>query len=331
MTVQIGHGPWNSGPLREWLTAHAAEVLLPGMRHDPWRPLTDPLLDAVARLAQVPRESLFLGAGASQLLHSILNLPCWSSVFVLWPEFALYRSIVRVSGKPLVRIPVWRVAEIPEALIRHKSKPTDLLCLSSPRWMTGELVDSSIFADILKTYRGTIVVDETYIDFAPPNSSVLAQNFGDRVIVIRSFSKGWWLPGLRIGYAVSGRFGRGFRMGGLPPHSVSTPSAQLLLALLEAKEQLEHIEKARRFTVALRTRCEAALRLHPGLEVVPSQAPFGALIVNAGYPNHRFPHVPHCRPIRWPRRGLRYPIFEVDYANALLKTLWESVEEVVAR
>ena len=54
----------------------------------------------------------------------------------------------------------------------------------------------------LRGFKGTLIVDEAFIDFLPAAAS-LASNLPDSAIVLRSFGKTYGLAGLRLGFAIA--------------------------------------------------------------------------------------------------------------------------------
>lgn len=82
----------------------------------------------------------------------------------------------------------------------QKHPTAKLLFLCSPGNPTGTLIPLSTIRTIASdpSYRGIIVVDEAYIDFAPEGSSAaeLVQEFAN-VCVMQTLSKGFGLAGIR--------------------------------------------------------------------------------------------------------------------------------------
>lgn len=77
-----------------------------------------------------------------------------------------------------------------------------LVFLANPNAHTGLVVTPTQIETFLAAYDGLLVVDETYIDFAEPGTSVyqLIRQY-DNLIVLRTFSKAFSLCGIRVGYA----------------------------------------------------------------------------------------------------------------------------------
>jgi cobalamin biosynthetic protein CobC len=75
----------------------------------------------------------------------------------------------------------------------------DLLVLASPANPDGRIADRAMLLAMAE--RTTLVVDEAYAD---PDPGFVGQA-SERLIVLRSFGKFYGLPGLRLGFVVTGR------------------------------------------------------------------------------------------------------------------------------
>ena len=78
-----------------------------------------------------------------------------------------------------------------------------LFLLTNPNAPTGEFRAPDAIAAFAKKFRGVVLVDEAYADFARGNCMALATAPRNRnVLVMRTFSKSYSLAGLRVGYCV---------------------------------------------------------------------------------------------------------------------------------
>ena len=79
-----------------------------------------------------------------------------------------------------------------------------LFFLANPNAPTGLLYPEEAVRGFCGEFRGVVVIDEAYVDFASRDCMHLATSFPN-VIVMRTLSKSYSLAGLRIGYAVGAR------------------------------------------------------------------------------------------------------------------------------
>ena len=77
---------------------------------------------------------------------------------------------------------------------------------NSPAWLIhtrGQLTGSAQLHEVAGSINGVLLIDEAYADFIDPNIGYQSHEFvtqHDNVLVLRTFSKGYSLAGLRLGY-----------------------------------------------------------------------------------------------------------------------------------
>jgi histidinol-phosphate aminotransferase len=233
------------------------------------------LRQAISEAHSVPVENLLAGAGADELIDLVLRLVIEPGDVILNcpPTFGMYRFDGDLNGAQVVEI--YRredfsldVEAIEQAARLHKPK---VLFLASPNNPDGSLLPGEVIERLLELPL-LLVLDEAYIEFAPPGSSQLAGAAqAHNLIVLRTFSKWAGLAGLRVGYGA-------FPSALIPhlwkikqPYNVSVAASTAAVVSLQHKEELD--ETGKRLT-AERQRLfrllEGVTYLHP----YPSQANF---------------------------------------------------------
>ncbi len=230
---------------------------------------------ALANFHGVPMENILAGAGADELIDLILRLFIRPGDRVLNcpPTFGMYAFDTAVNGGEVVNVP--RRADFSlnlEAVVRAvaETRPK-LLFLASPNNPDGGLLDDETLESLLDLPL-YLVLDEAYVEFAPPGSSrirLAAQR--ENLIVLRTFSKWAGLAGLRVGYGV-------FPTALMPhlwkikqPYNVSAAASAAALAALRHADELAATGEQ---IIAERGRLFAALESISWLEPYPSQANF---------------------------------------------------------
>jgi cobalamin biosynthetic protein CobC len=82
----------------------------------------------------------------------------------------------------------------------------NLVILANPNNPDGRLFTHTHLLRLAQDLRrrdGLLVVDEAFMDVAPPGQSIAADLAGGNVVVLRSFGKFFGLPGLRLGFALT--------------------------------------------------------------------------------------------------------------------------------
>lgn len=149
----------------------------------------------------------------------------------------------------------------------------DAVLLCNPNSPTGYACEAEAVMKLarLATRRGLwCIVDETFGEYCA-DSSILSQALPPRTIVLRSFTKFYGLPGLRVGYAVANKT-TVERMGThQPPWSVNMLAQRAAMAALR---DVRHASRSIRFMKQERPRLLKGLEQLPGCSVFPSAANF---------------------------------------------------------
>jgi L-threonine-O-3-phosphate decarboxylase len=189
------------------------------------------------------------------------------TVLVPTPSFGEYAREVRLQGATPAFVPHDRVLDV---------DPSDhaLAIVCNPNNPTGEAYEPdalSAFAERCRETDTTLLVDEAFLDFT--DRPTLSGEPG--VVVARSLTKIFGLPGLRAGMAVAtGDLGDRIESA-RPPWALSTPAAAVGAHCLR---QSAFVERTRERVAAERARLREALT--PRFDVAPSDAPF--LLLDVG-------------------------------------------------
>lgn len=168
-----------------------AEVLS-GFDLDRLRRYPDPnftaLREAIAKLNGTTPDKVFVGNGSDEILSLAARafVENDGSIGSLDPSYSLYKTLAAIRD----------VEWTPSA-------DCTLFLLTNPNAPTGVLKPRGEIAAFARKFRGVLIVDEAYADFASDNCMPLAVAEGNRnLIVMRTFSKSYSLAGLRVGYCV---------------------------------------------------------------------------------------------------------------------------------
>ena len=195
------------GPPPEALAAyHDAAALI--ARYPPPYPS-----DLAARLAERHRvvpDNIVVGNGSTQLIHLLARTLRPRRPFVAIPTFSEIANAMMIAGVPASAIPTRRergfAIEIEQA-DRAIEQGADAIFIGRPNSPTGAMLSIGAAMEIAARcdhHRCWCVFDEAFIDFVGEQHSMLrlaAEN--SRVIVLRSLTKMYAIPGLRLGYLVA--------------------------------------------------------------------------------------------------------------------------------
>ena len=126
-------------------------------------------------------------------------------------------------------------------MLKKADKDTRLLFVCSPNNPTGNQFREADIKRLLQEFKGVVVVDEAYADFAQGSVINWVRDYAN-LVVLRSFSKSFGLAGLRLGYLVSNSSIVEYVQRVVGPFNVNAVTQQTIALALEKwcffKEQI---------------------------------------------------------------------------------------------
>lgn len=238
-------------------------------------PTSQDLRAALAAYHQLPVNNLLAGAGADDLIDLVMRLVVnpGDRVINCPPTFGMYAFDSDLQAAEVITVPRLDdfrldVAGIERAVAAYQPK---LIFIASPNNPDGSLAARPAIERLLDLPL-LVVLDEAYMEFAQPGSSLLFEAARrPNLIVLRTFSKWAGLAGLRVGYGV-------FPSALLPhlwkikqPYTVSVAASTAAIVALQHAGELQAVG---RLLIAERQRLYTGLQAIPYLEPYPSQANF---------------------------------------------------------
>ena len=229
----------------------------------------------IAEVHDLPVDRILAGAGADELIDLILRVILNPGDLILNcpPTFSMYAFDADVNAGRTLTVPrqddfSLDLPGVEKALRDHSPK---VLFVASPNNPDGGLLSPSTLERLLDLPL-LVVVDEAYIDFAPPGSSLMDNTRRHKnLIVLRTFSKWGGLAGLRVGYGIFPEWITPAIWKIKQPYNVNAAGAAAARATLAHRAELAEQTRAIR---------EERKRLYEGLRRVnwvdpyPSQANF---------------------------------------------------------
>jgi threonine-phosphate decarboxylase len=168
------------------------------------------LKSAIAVALKVDASNVIVGCGVTELIHSIMaRFIRKGPVVIPLPTFSEYEAAARSLGLKLRLIRPNGIKvdlnSVREAILQGKAR---CVIICNPNNPTGELLPSDLVNEllVLASDKGVyLIVDETYLDLvdAMPEASLVERAKDYRnLFVLRSLTKPFGFPGLRVGYAV---------------------------------------------------------------------------------------------------------------------------------
>ena len=243
-----------------------------GLVHYP-DPENTELAHALAARHRVPAGQIVVGNGSSEILFALARGLRYDRALIPVPSYIDYAAAVQRAGRTVALLPLDERAGfvLDFAALEDQLHGGELVLLGQPNNPTGLAFDGRQFRALAARRPTTLfVVDEAFADFLDGYCS-LADDRPENVVVVRSFTKFYAIPGLRLGYAVADESVALRIRGQLTPWSVGTLAQAAGVALLAEEDYA-------RQTVACvgheRRQLIARLQGLPGLHVYPGEANF---------------------------------------------------------
>jgi histidinol-phosphate aminotransferase len=223
-----------------------------------------------------------IGAGADGVVDCLAQvaLDPGDEIVCGWPSFPSYVITAKKLGAVARLVPLTAARYDLDGLLDAVTERTKLVYVCHPNNPTGTMNTRAELDDYFGRVPAHVltVLDQAYFEYVddpdyPDGIEEYLKN-GQRVVVLRTFSKIFGLAGLRVGYGVApaevvtavGKVRRAF--------DITTPAQVAALASLSAPGAASEVERRRRLNGEGRPALEAALRDHGFEPLGPAVANF---------------------------------------------------------
>jgi histidinol-phosphate aminotransferase len=209
----------------------------------------------------VPAENIVVGSGTTEPIRLIATayLRRGDAALVLVPTYGEYEAAARLAGAQVVK---YHAAEednfspdldAVKDLIGKRRPRVVFVC--NPNNPTGKYLKRKEIVALLENMQDSLLVlDEAYVAFVAGSWNSMSLVERGNVVVLRSMTKDYGLPGLRLGYAVAASDIISVLRAGLPPWNVNIAAQEIGVAVLDEAASLEkslgQVREAARFLAA---------------------------------------------------------------------------------
>jgi len=160
------------------------------------------LRETIAAHHGLSADQVCVGNGSDDILNLLIRCFCTQAKatgFTL-PSYSLYPVLVGIQNGASTVLELDRSMRLPvEKIVQSNAR---IFFLTSPNAPTGVGFPNVEIEEVLKRYKGVLVVDEAYATFARENAVKLLASY-PRLVVVRTLSKAYALAGIRVGYALA--------------------------------------------------------------------------------------------------------------------------------
>lgn len=158
-------------------------------------------------------EQIIVGNGSTELISLLIQIKSPKKALIIGPTYSEYEREISLGGGISLYHKLSEENNFQLELDRLEPKlneSIDLMVICNPNNPTSSAIPQKQMRqilDICKQHDIFVIVDETYVEFAPDMEKITAvplTNYYNNVAILRGISKFFAAPGLRLGYAICG-------------------------------------------------------------------------------------------------------------------------------
>lgn len=166
----------------------------------------DDLRAAIGKKFKVDPSQVIVGNGSDEMID--LAVKAYVSprdrVAIPVPTFEMYSMYAKIAGAQMIECPLRKKSFQLDVDLMLSSDPK-MVFLSSPNNPTGNSFRKQDIMRIVEESDAIVVLDEAYCDFADAGSFIEQSKKIGNLLVLRTLSKAYSLPGLRVGFCIGGK------------------------------------------------------------------------------------------------------------------------------
>ena len=172
-------------------------------------PTAGTLQNSIAQLHGLESANVIVTNGGDELLRMAIAtfVEPGEKAAIARPTYTLYQVLADAHGAQMITFELdanWKLPTNYGDLLNDSG--AKLAFLVNPHAPSGTLLSLEEISEVAANYNGVLLLDEAYIDFVDPDSAAGSEQLlqtHDNILILRTFSKGYSLAGLRMGYGLA--------------------------------------------------------------------------------------------------------------------------------
>ncbi len=157
----------------------------------------------------VAADSIFIGNGSDEaidLAFRVFARPGVDNAVSIAPTYGMYKVAAATNDIEMREVQLGEDFSLPvDALLSATDENTKLMWICSPNNPTGNAFPKGEIIRLIESFKGVVIVDEAYIDFAEGDGFLPELAKYENLIVLQTLSKAWGMAGLRFGLAFASK------------------------------------------------------------------------------------------------------------------------------
>ncbi len=203
------------------------------------------LKQRLAEIKKVDAKKIFLGNGSDEVIDLAFRIFCepnQDKAMTFTPTYGMYEVSANINSVQLIKLPLNTEFQIDRKTIEpyFSNKNLKLIFICSPNNPTGNLIKTDDIKFILDNFRGIVIIDEAYIDFAEQESFIKELENYPNLIISQTLSKAWGLAGLRLGIALMNEEILSYYKKVKSPYNISSVNQKVALQVLSNEKEFQN-------------------------------------------------------------------------------------------
>ena len=198
--------------------------------------------EKLAEIKGIGSQHIFLGNGSDECIDLLFRSFCEpgrDNVIICPPTYGMYEVSANINDVELRKAPLLDDFQLDLVHLENLvDEHTKLIWLCSQNNPTGNSLNRTDIEMVLNNFKGIVVIDEAYINFARQKSFVQELTEYPNLVVMQTLSKAWGLAGLRLGMAFASASIIEVLNKVKPPYNINQATQELVLKALEEVGQV---------------------------------------------------------------------------------------------
>lgn len=218
------------------------------------------LRESISKYEQISTEKILCGNGAAELFYAAVLAVKPKKALLLAPTFSEYAKALKTVDADICYYVLSKEKdyEVQEDLLNALTPTLDMVFFCNPNNPTGIVTKPELLRKLIlkcEAYKIVCVVDECFLDFLEDEADYEIKSMCETcryLVIVKAFTKIFCMPGLRLGYALSGNLELLEKMCSMmQAWNVSVPAQLGGIAALESPE--DYLKKTRDYIKEERT------------------------------------------------------------------------------
>jgi len=167
-------------------------------------PLQRELKQLIAKEKKIKLNNIFLGNGSDEIIDLLFRAFCnpgKDSVIINPPTYGMYEVCAKINDTKVIKIELTSDFQLDLTKTFETRSQAKMIFICSPNNPTGNRINKDSILQLLANFKGIVIVDEAYIDFAKEDSLLSEIIHYPNLVILQTFSKARAMAGIRLGMA----------------------------------------------------------------------------------------------------------------------------------